>query len=53
MNDEEYVEFLQTLSEIQTDTPIPLLLTEKPFCDKYIIINFLNFIVDLLHFYII
>ena len=47
MTGEEYVEFLQKLSEIQTDIPIPLLLTEKAFCDKYIIINFLNFIVDL------
>lgn len=35
MTDEEYKDFLQKLSEVETPTPLAILLTESPFCDKY------------------
>lgn len=35
MSDEGYKEFLQKLSEVETSSPIAMLLTESPFCDKY------------------
>lgn len=35
MSDEEYKDFLQKLSEVETCAPLAILLTESPFCDKY------------------
>lgn len=42
-SDEEYNKFLKELSEVETKTPIALLLIEKPFCDKYDGINIQNY----------